>query len=286
MADHGLFSHLVSPSAARRLYHDLPPSLASRLAISVHKRMLSRCSFLAGLSDDLLLGVLSRLRPKIYVPGQMVLVAGQSLEALYFCKKGRVALVAGVGTAEETTVRVVRELDHFGIDVDRSSAHADDASLALQLLKPQTASESARAETYCDLISLHVSALKEIFAEDKFWSRLASERKQAIEKAPAAASSFARKGSFKPRLNLRGRFSKDREVSKEAAPAPAPMLKVMDRVMPHEAVSGTSPSGGALVVPFDPATEGSPPPASPSPSPPAHDSTLAVTSFKSQASVR
>ena len=48
-----------------RLYQDLPPALAMRLAISVHRRILVRCPALYSLSDDALLGMLGRLKPRI-----------------------------------------------------------------------------------------------------------------------------------------------------------------------------------------------------------------------------
>ena len=54
-----------------KLYQDLPPSLATRLAINVHRRVVSRAPFLYALSDDALLAVLARLSAVIYVPGQV-----------------------------------------------------------------------------------------------------------------------------------------------------------------------------------------------------------------------
>lgn len=150
-----------------KLYDELPPSLASRLAISVHRRMLARCAFLAGLSDDVLLVVLSRLKPRIYVPAQFILVEGQPHEAIHFVKKGRVALLVGVGTVHESLVRIVKEFDNFGL--------SDDAAMDLsQLSEPPYAVESARAETYCDVVSLPCRALREIFNKDKFWDGVAT----------------------------------------------------------------------------------------------------------------
>jgi hypothetical protein len=54
-----------------RLYQDLPPSLATRLSISLHRRFVAKCRFLIRLSDDRLLGVLLRLKPCIFVPSQV-----------------------------------------------------------------------------------------------------------------------------------------------------------------------------------------------------------------------
>ena len=44
-----------------RLLHDLPPSLATRLAITVHKRLVARAPLFNALSDLALLNVLAKL---------------------------------------------------------------------------------------------------------------------------------------------------------------------------------------------------------------------------------
>ena len=59
-----------------RLLQDLPPSLATRLAISIHRRIVARAPLFSALSDISLLHVLARLTPVIYVPGQIVMVEG------------------------------------------------------------------------------------------------------------------------------------------------------------------------------------------------------------------
>ena len=54
-----------------QLLKDLPSSLATRLAINVHRRVVTRASLFTGLSDRAMLGVLARLSPVIFVPGQV-----------------------------------------------------------------------------------------------------------------------------------------------------------------------------------------------------------------------
>ena len=99
-----------------RLFHDLPPSLATRLAITVHRRTLSRAPFFNALSDAALLSVLARLRPMIYVPGQVVLIEGQLIRAVNLIKKGQVAMLQAMGTQEESERRVVGQHESFGLE--------------------------------------------------------------------------------------------------------------------------------------------------------------------------
>lgn len=186
-----------------RLYQDLPPSLASRLAISVHRRMLSRCALLAGLSSDALLGILSRLRPRIYVPAQIIIVDGQPHTALHFVKKGRVSLLRGLNTPAEVQIRSVGQHEHFGLDLPASSPNArhraDEGLVGKMLLTTQYASEAARAETYCDVVSLFLSDLLEIFAEEKAWSKVALASRSATS-APRSGGRCGRRLSIR-RMN-------------------------------------------------------------------------------------
>ena len=60
----------------------------------------------------------------------------------------------------------------------RSCAEAARAACAssrsVTWLEPPYAVESARAETYCDVVSLPCRALREIFNKDKFWDGVAT----------------------------------------------------------------------------------------------------------------
>lgn len=53
------------------MIRDLPPSLATRLAITAHRRLVARAPLFNSLSDLALLAVLKRLTPLIYVPSQV-----------------------------------------------------------------------------------------------------------------------------------------------------------------------------------------------------------------------
>ena len=68
-----------------RLLQDLPPSLATRLAITVHRRIVVRLPLFNTLSDLALLSVLARLHPIIFVPGQVCTTARKALAASELC---------------------------------------------------------------------------------------------------------------------------------------------------------------------------------------------------------
>lgn len=68
-----------------RLLQDLPPSLATRLAITVHRRIVVRLPLFNTLSDLALLSVLARLHPIIFVPGQVCTTARKALATVDSC---------------------------------------------------------------------------------------------------------------------------------------------------------------------------------------------------------
>lgn len=192
-----------------RLYQDLPPALATRLAVSVHRRLLARCPALrAVLSDNGLLAVLGRLKPRIYVPGQIIFAEGQVHSALVFLKKGRVHLIRAIDTQGEEVVRVLGQYDNFGLSLDalhdeesqrspkmaRSKARRSSepsvekcapdwsymqANPAKKLEVPQEATETAKTMSYCDAVSLDHADLISVISKDWLWTKLHQESNKA-----------------------------------------------------------------------------------------------------------
>ena len=156
------------------LLKDLPPSLASRLAVTVHRRIVTRASVFASLSDRALLGVLARLSPVIFVPGQVVQLEGHLVKAMYFIKRGRVQMLRGLGLNIEKEVRALGHYENFGLDeealleleltitstraMEDEVAGEGDSKIAAVFTK-HYARESARALTYCDAVSLSMPDL-------------------------------------------------------------------------------------------------------------------------------
>ena len=208
-----------------KLYQDLPPSLATRLAISVHRRVVARAPFLYALSDDALLAVLGRLKALIYAPGQVVVVEGQPLKAIYFVKKGRVVLLKNMGTPDEKELRVVSQYDNFGMYISAAGpkgVRATDTEVASQLLTVQVAQESARAETYCDVVCLSAVDLGEIFTQARLWSKLAAQRKRKTVSG-VRSSGVMKAAVFASRLSRRRRSSStERSTAATTPPAASP----------------------------------------------------------------
>jgi hypothetical protein len=98
------------------VFKDLPPALATRLAISVHRRIVARAPFINQLSDVALLSVLSRLRPSIYVPSQVIYIEGHLLKSINFIKRGRVEIVRFMGTDKEVKLREAERDSNVGLD--------------------------------------------------------------------------------------------------------------------------------------------------------------------------
>ena len=66
------------------MLHELPPSLATRLALMMnHRVMLRSAAFFTRLSDQALLGVLQLLKPIVYVPNEVIVVEAQVCGALH-----------------------------------------------------------------------------------------------------------------------------------------------------------------------------------------------------------
>ena len=125
-----------------KLYQELPPSLATKLAITVHKRVVSRAPFFVALSDDAVLAVLARLKAVIYVPSQVILVEGSPLKAIYFVKKGKVALVSNLGNKElEAVQKSFGQYDNFGFHIEANGKQLSDTEVAQQLLNVQLLKE-------------------------------------------------------------------------------------------------------------------------------------------------
>ena len=215
-----------------RIYQDLPPALAMRLAITVHRRLLARCPALCALSDDALLGVLGRLKPRIYIPGQIIVVEGQEHRAIQFVKKGRVLLIQSMGTPDEILIRTVVQHDNFGLDLGHGILGYDDSeqshsgrhrgmanNYSLQRFvgneqqmsqrltsQRQLASESARAETYCDVVSLDADDLGALVTKDRLWAKL-SQSSTAAAMTQGGGTGRARAGGAKGRWGmLRSRY--------------------------------------------------------------------------------
>jgi len=152
------------------LLRDLPPFLATRLALMMNHRIMVRSApFFSTLSDNALLSVLERLKPIICVPSEVIMLEGQPLRAVHFVQKGLLHCTS----AKEPEGRRVCGGESFGLEVVHEVilermryAGADDREAGLPLdlraLDRAFAVESATAITYCDLMSLTLAELAKV----------------------------------------------------------------------------------------------------------------------------
>lgn len=203
------------------LLSDLPPSLATRLALMRHHRLMVKgAHFFSALSDNAMLAVLERLRPVVFIPNEVIVMEGQLLKAVHFVQKGQVRL----SSEAEPEGRIVEVGDSFGLEVvesiierETSSSGSFNGSFSSlgassfgDAINPSAfgnayAEGSAHAVTYCEVMSLALQALAELLARESSWANLITK------KAPAAKSRFKRVSNFLRTSQVCGRRSQTHE---------------------------------------------------------------------------
>lgn len=130
----------------------MPPALHAQLNLAVNKRLTARCSLFSHMEDASMLTLIAELQPLVFVPGQVIVIEGHLLTAIYFINKGMVQLTNG----EEHVV--LRDHDNIGSDDFVAAALAGDGASAVNR-------KSAAAVTYCDMSSLPASRVIEEVCE-------------------------------------------------------------------------------------------------------------------------
>jgi len=265
------------------LFQDLPPSLATRLSITVHRRIVARAPLFNSLSDLALLKVLTVLKPLIYVPGQVVVISGSKLSHINFIKKGRIHILTDLGTDNETCVGELGPTDNFGLDdvparqlmkqldsppdaptvhgflqrsrASRFSMHLHQAGTPewyRTFLTSQTADSSARAATYCDIVSLDVHDLATILAKDYKARMVEHERLQRTSQVQKSLGTVSQIGkarvNFLQRIKGGARKPVGTAKGKDEPAAAAPMSVAAPSVAKGEAAKHAK-ADGALEQP-------------------------------------
>ena len=174
----------------RRELRELPPTLASRLALTVNRRIVTRCPFFKDLTDAALMTLLSKLRPQIYAPGQVLVDEGQLLRAIYFINKGVIHLLSRMGTDDQECVAEKVQYENFGIECFEKPG------------PNKLVTYSARAVTYADVMSLSTTDLARLLARDDERRRIKASRAAALAlmkdpKAKANGSGLSWRGKLR-----------------------------------------------------------------------------------------
>lgn len=113
----------------------LPPKLRSDVSLHLNKDIIEKVPILNGAEEDLVRDLVSKLAPKILVPGEKVFHVDEPGDAMYFVHTGRVEILS----RENSPLAVLPAGSFFG-------------EMALLTNNPRSA--TARAITYCDLFVL------------------------------------------------------------------------------------------------------------------------------------
>lgn len=169
--------YLLTSSAAfadMNMFDNMPPALTAQLNLSTNRKLVTRCPFFRDVSNSTLISLLAELRPLVAVPGQLITVEGNKLEAAYFIHRGRVQLKT---KDVKEPPKIILNNDNFGME-----------DFVAGVLGKHTPSSSvtARAVTYCDLETLAIETLRDAISHDPMFADTAVKRARRLSKAPTS----------------------------------------------------------------------------------------------------
>lgn len=126
------------------ILNDLSVSLQGEVSLFLKKDVIEKVPFFKGATEELVLEISLAMRPRVYMPGDLIFRAGEKGEEMYFIGRGEVHILAKDGS---TIQAVLRDGDFFGEG-------------ALVLGQPRSA--TVRAVGYCDLYALDKPSFESI----------------------------------------------------------------------------------------------------------------------------
>lgn len=169
--------YLFTSSAAfadMNMFEHMPPALTAQLNLATNRKLVTRCAFFRDVSNSTLVGLLSELHPLVAVPDQLITFEGNVLEAAYFIHRGRIRLEK---KDVKEVPKVILNNDNFGME---------DFVTSRVNKKPATASATARAITYCDLVSLSCDALSRALVNDPQFEETVANRRRIAQRSPTS----------------------------------------------------------------------------------------------------
>ena len=162
----------------------------------------ARCAFFHEVSNASLATLVATLTPLVFVPGQLICTENQPLERVYFINRGQVQLLHSVGEDGDKLVRVVHPNENIGID---DFAHSVSSAHRLVSL-------TARARTYCDVMSLAVADLDAALQYDAT-ERLRVQKALADQEAALRAAAVAQGSDKKDKPAVSASTARFKRVS-------------------------------------------------------------------------
>ncbi len=124
---------------------DLPPSLKSEVMVFLRRDIIAKVPLFQDTSEEFIKDIAQQIRPILFLPGDIVMRAGEVARDMYFVSRGTVEIMADDGRI----LAVLSDGDFFG-------------EVALLLHKPRSA--TVRAIDYCDLYILEKEAFHNVLA--------------------------------------------------------------------------------------------------------------------------
>jgi len=172
--------HFTSSSglAEMTMFNNMPPALKCQLDLSVSRRLTARCNLFREVTNASLLVLIAEMQPAVFVPAQVIVVESTPLLSIYFINKGMVML-----SKDNVSGTSLKDNENWGVDDYLDSCMEGDPDTAVN-------GNSARAVTYCDVMSLSTERMSEELSTDASFERFIAAEVQ--KKADKQASVLAR----------------------------------------------------------------------------------------------
>jgi len=166
----------------KSVFDGVPLHLAAQLALSINRRLATRCTFFRDVSNESLLHLVGEMKPIVFTPRQQIYLEGEPLTQVYFINRGLVQL-----TRKGEAIGMLGNNENFGLD---DYVRACEAHGSHFLREPAQTSHSARTMTYCDVMILTIEELTGALAHDSVWrdrlDHLHAERANGAASEPKA----------------------------------------------------------------------------------------------------
>jgi len=145
---------------------EMPANLHLQLLIAMCKTLAAKCPLFRDLSEPCVVTLMSRLKPCVFVPGQVIVFEGHALENVYFINRGLVEL-----RVNTLIVGTRRDSDNFGVDDFLTAYLSKEVPLVMA---------TARGMSYCDVYSLSHEVLLDAVENDKHYQVRSAARANGL----------------------------------------------------------------------------------------------------------
>jgi len=145
---------------------EMPANLHLQLLIAMCKTLAAKCPLFRDLSEPCVVTLMSRLKPCVFVPGQVIVFEGHALENVYFINRGLVEL-----RVNTLIVGTRRDSDNFGVDDFLTAYLSKEVPLVMA---------TARGMSNCDVYSLSHEVLLDAVENDKHYQVKSAARANGL----------------------------------------------------------------------------------------------------------